>query len=108
MLRNDGMYRGSYQINRETGKITGNPAKAATVSDLLHDVKNKGKSTGGLRNHAEAMSIHDIQTILSYSERQCSSQWTSYDMQVLETRRHVAEHLMMRAFLSIGFTAWTR
>ena len=107
-ISSEGRFRGSYQVNAETGVVTGNPARAANISDLLHAIKTKDKSIGGLRNHAEAMSIQDLRVIMRYSERECPPDWTSLDLQVLETRQHLAKHLMMRAFLSTGFTVWTR
>ena len=104
----NGRFRGSYQLSVETGVVTGNPARAANISDLLHAIKTKDKSIGGLRNHAEAMTIQDLRSIMRYSERECPSDWTTNNLHVLETRQHVAKHLMMRAFLSTGFTVWTR
>jgi hypothetical protein len=85
----------------------------------MEAIKNKSGSKGAAatRHHAEAMTIEDLQKIMEWSERTMSS----YDIMVIagrkvdsdsdmgcETMKQQLKHLMMRAFLSSGFTLWTR
>ena len=76
---------------------------------VVHSRDNQ-KGAAATRHHAEAMKIEDLDTIIKWSEFIATSehvqQLASSDSP--ETAAAALKHCMMRAFLSSGFTLWTR
>ena len=103
----DGKYSGEYSFDKATGEIRGCPARSASVKAIVHSVKvrDKDKGASATRNHAEAMTVEDLRKIMSWSERECPANVQSKEIDGLV---HQLEHGFMRAFLSSGFTLWTR
>ena len=93
--------------------MKGCPARARTVKELVKVIRNRDVQTGitASRHHAVAMTIQDLKTIMQWSEEVVPPNSTPSDqmgcmgMQTLYT---FLKHNMMRAFLSTGFTLWTR
>jgi hypothetical protein len=101
-------YRGAYEYNEETGRLSGNPARAASVEDIMTTIKNKCGAKGGQRNHAEAIRIEEMKQVMDWSEAQCPEVTVGSEMRDVARLLHTAKHVMMRAFMSTGFTIWTR
>ena len=92
--------------------MKGCPARARSIKELLKVIRNRDVQTGiaASRHHAVAMTIQDLDTIIRWSEEVVPPNLTQPDqtgsMQMpLYT---FLKHNMMRAFLSTGFTLWTR
>lgn len=109
-----GKFRGPYQCDEETGKVTGNPALSAEVQDLYRTLQNSKKSgMGGFRDHAEAMPIEVLRKMMAWSEElvpsvpeaEMQEKYAGYEQTAL---LFVWKHLMMRAYMSTAFTLWTR
>ncbi|KAK7013580.1 hypothetical protein R3P38DRAFT_3576197 [Favolaschia claudopus] len=98
-----GQYNGKYSLDEETGKVTGNPARAPPIVDFVKCIKNKSRVKGAAatRNHAEATTFEDMQQFM---------EWSQLDLKAKDGKDlvHMIEHGLMRAFLSSGFVLWTR
>ena len=101
-------YRGAYKLDEATGTVMGNPARSATVQDILKAVKNRDKANGGTRNHAEAMSIDEMKKLMDWSEENFSGDPSELKFSNANDLVAAAKHYLMRAFASSGFTLWTR
>jgi hypothetical protein len=101
-------YRGPYKLEEKTGYVTGNPARAACIEDIMKTIKHKCGADGAHRNHAEAMKIEDMRRIIKTSEERCSPGLRYEDLEDGSRLKVVTEHMLMRAFLTSGFTLWTR
>ncbi|KAG1805102.1 uncharacterized protein HD556DRAFT_1437265 [Suillus plorans] len=109
-------FRGPYHCNEVTGVVMGNPALSAAVQDMMEILKNNEGTEGGMRNHASAMTIEDMQKLMSWSYDECSNELVSQIYQCLQAGEvlDIADvvlaqrHLMVRAFSTTGFTIWTR
>lgn len=102
-------YSGDYHgYSSVTGRVSGNPARAKNVKEILKTIKNKDHTNGDQRNHAEAISIEDMGRIMRWSEQICPNEllertWGNADQFIF-----VATHGMLRAFCSSAFTLWAR
>ena len=114
-IRDDhGRYAGKYLYDDPTGEVIGCPARAPAVEKVVKAIKTKSrvKGSSATRQHAEAMTIEELNYVVAWSEGQCSSHLlgtrlpASHDTGTI--RYHVAKHGFMRAFMSTGFTLWTR
>ncbi|KAF5386085.1 hypothetical protein D9615_002449 [Tricholomella constricta] len=105
-------YAGPYRIDKTTGKITGCPARAPLVTDLVKAVKTKGKKKGAdaTRHHAEAMPIEDLQKLMRFSEDACPHDQleATANNDILGCSKEIVEHGFLRGFASTAFTLWTR
>ena len=98
-------------FDNETGEVRGCPARAPAVRSVVEAVKIRARSKGAsaARNHAEAMTVEEIQKIMRWSETQCSNErLTSVPIETVEDLKHCLEHGLMRAFMPSAFTLWTR
>ena len=110
-LKRDGeKYAGVYQLDDKTGVVTGCPAWAPAVMAVVHAVKVRSSEKGhaAVRNHAEAMTIEELQKLMAWSETMCPDDMLTMPIEDLETLKFRAEHALMRAFISSAFTLWTR
>ncbi|KII93126.1 hypothetical protein PLICRDRAFT_70704, partial [Plicaturopsis crispa FD-325 SS-3] len=100
-------YRGPYTCS-DDGVVSGNPARAAGITDIIDSIKHKAGADGGHRNHADALTIEHMEKIMAWSEGQYpgNADWST--LASIDDVRHATKHLMMRAFLTSGFTIWTR
>ncbi|KAH7903207.1 hypothetical protein BJ138DRAFT_1021002, partial [Hygrophoropsis aurantiaca] len=109
-------YRGPYQCDETTGRVTGNPAMSAVVKDIVKTIENKHGADGGSRNHAAAMTIEDMRMAMRWSNEQCPTDALEQLVTQIENGKAidgagvqvVGEHLLIRAYISSGFTLWTR
>lgn len=110
-----GKYSGEYSIHDATGEVKGCPARASSVRAVVQSIKTREKVKGAsaFRNHAEAMSIEELAHLMEWSEQACPSDLLTPEslLQIqgsVEDLKHRLHHGFMRAFLSSGFTLWTR
>lgn len=67
------------------------------------------KGASATRNHAEAITIEEIQKLMNWSETQCSNELlTTVPVETMEESKRRLEHGLMRAFMASAFTLWTR
>ena len=113
--RDGGQYAGAYTYDEATGEINGCPARASSVKAVIQSVKTreKSKGSGATRNHAEAMSLEELQHLMQWSTEECPDEWLgdnwrSEVQDSVEALKHRLLHGFMRGFMSSGFTLWTR
>jgi len=113
--RDGGHYAGMYTYDEATGEIKGCPACASGVKAVIQSVKTceKSKGSGATRNHAEAMSLEELQHLMQWSMEECPDEWLgdnwrSEIQDSIKALKHRLQHGFMRGFMSSGFTLWTR
>jgi hypothetical protein len=114
--RDGGQYAGAYTYDEATGEIRGCPARASNVKAVVQSVmiREKSKGSGATRNHAEAMSLEELQHLMQWSTKECPDEWLIGDswrsevQDCVEALKHHLQHGFMRGFMSSGFTLWTR
>ncbi|KAK6974256.1 hypothetical protein R3P38DRAFT_2812171 [Favolaschia claudopus] len=91
-----GQYNGEYSLDEETGKVTGNPARAPPIVDFVKCIKNKSRVKGAAatRNHAEATTFEDMQQFMEWSQLECPHK----KLESLQGERRQR----------FGFVLWTR
>ncbi|KAF8817109.1 hypothetical protein BYT27DRAFT_7247661 [Phlegmacium glaucopus] len=67
------VYAGPYLFDEQTGLIRGCPARAPVIQAVMKAIKTKALTKGAAAtwNHAEAMSIEDMEKMMQWSERMC-------------------------------------
>ena len=95
--------------------ITGCPAWAPSIRALVKMVRTRANKKGvaATRHHAEAMTREDLHAMMEWSAFQFpieSVEWARAPKVdgVPVDLATALKHVMMRAFLSSGFTLWTR
>lgn len=111
--RDGDRYAGKYELNEATGQVHGCPARAPGVTDVLRCIKIRAKSRGAsaVRNHADAMTIEEIQKLMQWSTSVCPNEMLTVDPKTITDIKDLKlclEHGFMRAFMSSAFTLWTR
>ncbi|KAJ7473394.1 hypothetical protein FB451DRAFT_1468164 [Mycena latifolia] len=106
-----GKYAGVYKYDEETEKVTGCPARAPEIQAFMKCIKTKARVKGeaATRRHAEATTIEDMKKMMAWSESQCSAEeLKKAKPKDLEALLRLLKHGMVRAFLSSGYSLWTR
>jgi hypothetical protein len=109
--RDNDRYSGEYSYDEKRGEVHGCPARAPAVRSVLQAVKIRARAKGAsaTRNHAEAITIEEIQKLMNWSEMQCSNELlTTVPVETMEESKRHLEHGLMRAFMASAFTLWTR
>jgi len=101
-------YRGAYSVDEATGKVKGNPARAACIQDIMKTILNQCGSNGDTRTHATAISIEDMKALMDWSYSQLGEESLSKKYTDGSELMEATKHILMRAFMSSGFTLWTR
>jgi hypothetical protein len=71
--------------------------------------RSRAKGAAATRQHADAMTIEDLRTMMQWSENECpSSKIEPENVKDVEQLQILTKHAMMRAFSSSAFTLWTR
>lgn len=89
---------------------SGCPARAKVIYETIRSIKNKDAMDGlTQRRQAEAMTLDDLTKVIQWSESQCPPQ----QLTVIPAPNHSMyilslNHGLARAFMSAGFTLWTR
>lgn len=81
------------------------------VVTLVHAAKLRDKSRDGTaRNHAEAMTVEELQQLMQWSERACPNQWIEEgkERKTVATQALLFQHALFRAFSASAYTLWTR
>jgi hypothetical protein len=110
LTRDGDKYAGEYSYDEETRKISGCPARASAVEKFMKAIKTKSnvKGSAATREHAEAMTLEELQKIMQWSETQCPHEILEREHHDLETLKLAIKHGLMRAFSPSGYTLWTR
>ena len=100
-------YRSNYSYDEASDTIHGCPAKSSTIQTFIKLIKAKSraKGTAATQHHAEAMKIKDLAAIMQWSECEVPPESLAKRGGNLKIQ---LKHTMMRAFLSSGYTLWTR
>ena len=107
-------YANSYSYDEATDKVSGCPARAPSVDAIREAVKTRSgvKGAAASRQHAEALSLEELQKLMRWSEKECPHEMvtperaqTARDLEELQV---LTKHGLMRAFSSSAFTLWTR
>lgn len=102
----DGLYRGDWKLNKSTGTVSGNPANAAVVMDLMKTLKNKFGAGGGSRSHTAAMTEPHMKAIHSHLMSICPGE--AVPCKTLHDKDLRMRCLFFLAFSSLSWTLWTR
>ncbi|KAK0220041.1 hypothetical protein IW262DRAFT_1461271 [Armillaria fumosa] len=99
-----------YHLDESTGVITGNPACAPSIKEYIKciNMKSSAKGAAATRHHADAMLVEDLIKIVKYSKAECSSEQLEKTQVLAQELTQMIKHGLMRAFLTSGFTLWTR
>ncbi|KAF8142622.1 hypothetical protein K438DRAFT_2113257 [Mycena galopus ATCC 62051] len=105
-----GKYAGQYLFDEETGKVSGNPARAVEIQSFMKCIKNKARVKGAAatRQHAEATTIQDMRAMMQCSLSECPNKKVENVPKTADDLLLVIRHGQTRAFLSTGYTLWTR
>ena len=100
-------------MDKVTGRVSGNPADAPQVQDLLYTIKNVANAGGNFRDHAEALTIADVRKLIQWSFEQCPKEYVDEAVANplstnLTSVQLLSKHLQMRAYISSAYTLWTR
>ncbi|KAF5331270.1 hypothetical protein D9611_013091 [Ephemerocybe angulata] len=104
-------YGGDYHCDPETGKVTGCPAKAYEVKQLIKSIKARAAKRGEAteRHHAEAITVEDMQKTMRWSESTCpDSMLENPPLASHEALAVLDKHGLYRAFATTAFTMFTR
>ncbi|KAH6888784.1 hypothetical protein BKA70DRAFT_1121444 [Coprinopsis sp. MPI-PUGE-AT-0042] len=76
-LYDGGRYNAPYFLDEDSGVVKGNPAQAPCVSNVLKAIKTRvgRKGEAAYQDHAEAMSIEDMDQFMGWSLSQCPAEW---------------------------------
>ncbi|KAF6755019.1 hypothetical protein DFP72DRAFT_812044 [Ephemerocybe angulata] len=104
-------YGGDYHCDSKTGKVTGCPAKAYEVKQLVKSVKARAakRGEGTERHHAEAITIEDMQSTMRWSQTVClDSLLENPPLGNPDILAVLDKHGLFRAFSTTAFTMFTR
>ena len=102
----EGLYRGEWRWNDTTRTVSGNPANAPLVVDLVKSLKHMSSSNGGTRNHSTAMSESHMKAIHKYIMSICPGEQTP--VTTLHEKDQRMRCLFFLAFSTLSWTLWTR
>ncbi|KAJ7097829.1 hypothetical protein B0H15DRAFT_773173 [Mycena belliarum] len=105
-----GKYTGAYSYDEDTGRVSGNPARAPEIQSFVKCIKNKARVKGAAatRHHAEATTIEDMQKLMQWSALECPPNKLEAKPENVKDLLKIIKHGMMRAFLTSGYVLWTR
>lgn len=101
--RDDDTYRGRWRFDEVNKQFVGNPVRSAAVEDIHDACKNKDGEAD--RTHARAMTFNDMERLLTYTMHHCPNDNELDNLASLGLR---ATTLLFNAFVTTGFTLWTR
>ena len=107
IFRQGDKYRGRWRYNDVKNEWVGNPARSATVEDMLEACKNKDGE--GERRHSRAMSIEDMQKLHNSYLENCPVFDPSCDVNLeAEGVKKRTIYLLFNALSSSAFIIWMR
>ncbi|KAJ7199945.1 hypothetical protein GGX14DRAFT_660879 [Mycena pura] len=101
-------YRGRWHLNPTTGQYEGNPVESAEVKDTMRSIKNKCGADGSDRVHSLAMSKEYMEKMFAWSDSICAPATYFNPLPSPAESLERMKHLMFKAFVSTGWTVWTR
>jgi hypothetical protein len=111
-FRRDGdTYSGPYSFDKETETVKGCPARSSTIKSYIKVIASKSGAKGAaaaVRHHAEAMSLEELKKVIQWSEIKYPSEKLAVEPKDINELMLAVEHIMVRAFMTSGFTLWTR
>lgn len=111
-FRQGDKYRDRWKFDDVKKEWVGNPAKSATVEDMLDACKNKDGE--GERKHSRAMSIEDMRKLNNNHLKSCPVIDPSYNLQDLdkplemEDIKKRATYLLFNGLSTLAFIIWMR
>jgi len=76
---------------------------------MMKTIKNRSVTkAGATRQHAEAMSIEDLRSMMEWSEAACPNEWFGREPSDFAMMKLMNTHGFMRAFATTGFNLFTR
>jgi hypothetical protein len=111
IFRQGDKYRGRWRYDDLKTEWVGNPARSATVEDMLEACKNKDGE--GERRHSRAMSIEDMQKLHNCYLKNCPAVDPSSDVSLdeppaAEDVKKRTIYLLFNALSSSAFIIWMR
>ena len=109
--RDGDTFSGPYSFDKETETVKGCPARSSTIKSYIKVIASKSGAKGAsaaTRHHAEAMHLEELKKIIQWSEMQYPSTILAAEPKDIKELMLAVEHTMMRAFITSGFTLWTR
>jgi hypothetical protein len=108
IFRQGDKYRGRWRYDDVKKEWVGNPARSATVEDMLDACKNKDGE--GERRHSRAMSIEDMQKLHNNYLKNCPAVDPSCNVKTLDAEgvKKCATYLLFNALSSSAFIIWMR
>ena len=94
-------YRGAWRVDDATGNVSGNPANAAQVQDLLKSLKHKLSAGGPRQTHSAAMTIDHMLRVYEHISTTLS------DQPALRTVKDKAVHMEGLYYLAFSVLCWT-
>ena len=74
----------------------------------MKTILNQCGSSGDTRTHATAISIQDMKSMMDWSYSQLGEEASGKMFTDVGELMEATKHILMRAFMSSGFTLWTR
>ncbi|KAF8623028.1 hypothetical protein AX15_006540 [Amanita polypyramis BW_CC] len=106
-IRDGDRYTGPYFCDEETSKVKGCPARSSAIKSMVKAARAKS-ATSRVRNHALPMTIEDMTCIMKWSESLYPQVSLFWPARIVEEQTEVMKHAFMCAFMTTGFTLWTR
>ena len=109
--RDGDTYAGEYGYDKVTETVKGCPGRSPRIRSYLKVIGTKSGEKGSssaTRQHAEAMKLEDLKTLMRWSESEYPSERLEDVPKDVDELMVAVEHGMMRAFMSTGFVLWTR
>jgi hypothetical protein len=86
-------------------------ARSSTIKSYIKVIASKSGAKGAaaaVRHHAEAMGLEELKKVIQWSEIKYPSEKLGAQPKDINELMLSVEHTMMRAFMTSGFTLWTR
>jgi hypothetical protein len=106
-IRDGDRYAGPYSYDEATGEVKGCPARSSAVKSIVKAIRVKS-TVNGVRNHALPMTIEDMTHVMRWSEARHPQESLFQSAHTVEEEAEITMHAFMRAFMTTGFTLWTR
>ena len=109
--RDGDTYSGPYSFDKETEAVKGCPARSSTIKSYIKVIASNSGAKGAaaaVRHHAEAMGLKELKEVIQWSEKRYPSEKLASESKDIDELMLSVEHTMMRAFMTSGFTLWTR
>lgn len=99
--RDDQKYAGEYSYDKKTDTVLGCPARAPAVAAVHDAVKTWSgvKGAAATRQHAEAMTIEELQKMMCWSEKECPNEMVTPEKAGMVSNVEELQLLMKHAMM---------